>query len=300
MSDNQDWLDKLYLRDLLAFLSDTLSKLFPKTTSKISATSQSEDKVVYIEKAVVAEQPRGWFGFIKSMFTILGASVFLVASPLLFTYLTKEIMASKYFRKQKDDLAGSGIVVTGCDSGIGIETVAVLSAELPEVIVFAGCLTVAGVDRLKSIGRHNLVPAKVDVTSELEVQSFVGMVRSRLAGKKLYAIVNNAGIFDGSFVEVTPVETYSGVMDVNFFGTVRVTKAFLPLLARGDSRRGDGGRVLNVGSLASMLTSPGNTAYSAAKTALASYSDGLRQEMAEFGIKAMSLAWILAEGPECR
>ncbi|GBO26537.1 D-beta-hydroxybutyrate dehydrogenase, mitochondrial, partial [Araneus ventricosus] len=63
----------------------------------------------------------------------------------------------------------------------------------------------------------------------------------------LWAIINNAGISKGSEIEITSIQKIEEVIDVNLMGTIRVTKAFLPLLRRSK------GRVINVASAAGEL-----------------------------------------------
>ncbi|GBO44062.1 hypothetical protein AVEN_169567-1, partial [Araneus ventricosus] len=63
----------------------------------------------------------------------------------------------------------------------------------------------------------------------------------------LWAIINNAGISKGSEIEITSIQKIEEVIDVNLMGTIRVTKAFLPLLRRSK------GRVINVASAAAVM-----------------------------------------------
>ncbi|GFU53598.1 d-beta-hydroxybutyrate dehydrogenase, mitochondrial [Trichonephila clavipes] len=62
--------------------------------------------------------------------------------------------------------------------------------------------------------------------------------------RELWAVINNAGISKGSEVEITSMEKIEEVIDVNLLGTIRVTKAFLPLLRKSK------GRIINVASAA--------------------------------------------------
>lgn len=107
----------------------------------------------------------------------------------------------------------------------------------------------------------------------------MGLVDSRLGSGNLLAVVNNAGVFDGFYVEFTPIEVFKRVMEVAFFGTVGVSKAFLPMLVESK------GRLINITSLAAIFPTPTNAAYSAAKHAVASFSAALRAEVGHQGVQ---------------
>ena len=87
-------------------------------------------------------------------------------------------------------------------------------------------------------------------------------------------VFNNAGIaFTGDIAEMS-FEHIEQVMDVDFWGVVNGTKAFLPhLIASGD------GHVVNISSLFGLLRMPGQSAYNAAKFAVRGFTEALRQEM---------------------
>ncbi|KFM78141.1 Short-chain dehydrogenase/reductase family 9C member 7, partial [Stegodyphus mimosarum] len=79
------------------------------------------------------------------------------------------------------------------------------------------------------------------------------------------------------------MELIKKVLEVNTFGVVRVTKAFLPLLCKSK------GRVVAVASAAGRYTYPGMVPYCMSKQATVSFCDGLRLEMYKFGIKAITI-----------
>ncbi|TAM84518.1 MAG: SDR family NAD(P)-dependent oxidoreductase, partial [Jatrophihabitans sp.] len=87
-------------------------------------------------------------------------------------------------------------------------------------------------------------------------------------------VVNNAGIaFSGDVIEMT-IEQIERVMDVDFWGVVYGTKAFLPhLIASGD------GHLVNISSLFGLLAMPSQSAYNAAKFAVRGFTESLRQEL---------------------
>lgn len=100
-------------------------------------------------------------------------------------------------------------------------------------------------------------------------------------------MVNNAGILSLLEIEFGDMTPFTRQMDINCFGAVRVSKAFLPLLRRGSlSSRG---RVVNVASLAGRFTMPGFVAYCMSKGAVITFSDGLRRELAKWGIEVVCI-----------
>lgn len=175
------------------------------------------------------------------------------------------------------------VVVTGCDSGIGQLTAA--AAHRKGYHVFAGCLTDAGVAAVaaEAAGSARLVGLRLDVTSLESIAAFAAAVKAQSPTPHLHAVVNNAGVFACGFVDWLSDATYRKVMDVNFFGTVNVTKAFLPalMLARDDGRRG---RVIIMSSAAGIVAGPAWSAYHSSKFAVEGWADSLRREIGHHGV----------------
>ncbi|HEX2675175.1 MAG TPA: SDR family NAD(P)-dependent oxidoreductase [Polyangiales bacterium] len=87
-------------------------------------------------------------------------------------------------------------------------------------------------------------------------------------------IFNNAGVAVGSTLEGVSYEDFEWIMNINFWGVVYGTKAFLPhLRASGD------GHVINISSIFGILAVPGNGAYNASKFAVRGFTEALRQEL---------------------
>jgi NAD(P)-dependent dehydrogenase (short-subunit alcohol dehydrogenase family) len=87
-------------------------------------------------------------------------------------------------------------------------------------------------------------------------------------------LVNNAGVALGGTFEQVAEADFDWLMEVNFHGLVRLTRAFLPLL-----RRSDAARIVNLSSLYGLVSPPGQTAYSASKFAVRGFSNALRHEL---------------------
>ncbi|MFT3714726.1 MAG: SDR family NAD(P)-dependent oxidoreductase [Gordonia sp. (in: high G+C Gram-positive bacteria)] len=88
------------------------------------------------------------------------------------------------------------------------------------------------------------------------------------------AVINNAGIAHNGEVESMEFKDIERIMDVDYWGVVNGTKAFLPyIIASGD------GAIVNVSSLFGILSQPGQSAYNSAKFAVRGFTESLRQEM---------------------
>jgi NADP-dependent 3-hydroxy acid dehydrogenase YdfG len=156
-------------------------------------------------------------------------------------------------------------VVTGASAGIGAATAAALAAVGFDVVLGA-----RRQDRLREVAAPfggRALP--LDVTDPASVEAFAAEIR------ECRVLVNNAGGALGrEFIADADEDAWRRMWDVNFLGTVRVTKAFLPkLLASGD------GHVVVVGSIAGFQTYSAGTGYTAAKHAERAFTRTLRSEL---------------------
>ncbi|XP_069721493.1 D-beta-hydroxybutyrate dehydrogenase, mitochondrial-like isoform X2 [Phaenicophaeus curvirostris] len=97
----------------------------------------------------------------------------------------------------------------------------------------------------------------------------------------LWGLVNNAGVSAFGEVEFASLDDYKNVAEINLWGTVRVTKAFLPLIRRAK------GRVVNITSMLGRMASPSRSCYCVSKFGVAAFSDCLRQEMYRWGVRVI-------------
>ncbi|XP_025081414.1 D-beta-hydroxybutyrate dehydrogenase, mitochondrial-like isoform X4 [Pomacea canaliculata] len=189
-------------------------------------------------------------------------SVFLpvVLLPLIVgtAYCVNAYFTAKY--ATREDPAGKFVLITGCDSGIGYETA--LAASKSGLKVFACCLdsTSSGACGLQERS-SNVQVLQMDVTKTEDVEAAVNHV-TKVCGSQ----------------EVTSMETFQRLADVMLFGTVRVTKGFLPLIRKAK------GRVVTMSSDRGMLSCRNSAAYCIAKHGIESFSDVLRLEMADFEV----------------
>lgn len=187
------------------------------------------------------------------------------------------IAAGRIIRAFKErarlDLKNRWVVITGCDSGIGLGVAEQLAAESASVI--ACTYTAEGAERAAKAGaKHTL---QFDITDEAAVQDAVNQIK-QVTGGNLWALVHNAGMVQPGFAEYQIMETYRRVMDVNYFAVVNLTQPFIQMLKQ--SR----GRVVIVSSVDGIVSLPGNAPYDGSKYAVEAYADALRVELSFWGV----------------
>lgn len=164
-------------------------------------------------------------------------------------------------------------VVTGASSGIGRCTA--------EALRDMGC-KVYDLSR-RNIPAENITHIKTDVTSESDVLSAVNTIIAESG--RIDILVNCAGFGISGAVEFTTTEQAKSQFEVNFFGSVTVTRAVLPHMREQGS-----GRIVNISSVAAVAHIPFQTYYSASKAAIESYTCCLDNEVKAFGIRVTAVA----------
>ncbi|KAM9319933.1 retinol dehydrogenase 7-like [Gastrophryne carolinensis] len=176
-----------------------------------------------------------------------------------------------------ENLTDKYVFITGCDSGFGN----LLAKQLDQrgMKILAACLTDKGAENLKKEASSRLQTVILDVTDSQSVNSAAEWVSQIVGDKGLWGLVNNAGIGSVFIPEIwSKKEDYIKFLNVNFLGMVDVTFTLLPLIRK--SR----GRIVNVASGAGRLAiTPGG--YSVSKFAVEAFSDTLRRELLDFGVK---------------
>ncbi|MBY6680702.1 SDR family NAD(P)-dependent oxidoreductase [Rhodococcus sp. BP-316] len=171
------------------------------------------------------------------------------------------------------EFRGRVAVVTGAGSGIGRALALELASRgarlaLSDVDSVGLAATVAAVEQRGGEVRSD----HLDVSERGSVLDYAETVRRHFG--VVNQIYNNAGIAFHGDVEKTEFKDLERVIDVDFWGVVNGTKAFLPhLVESGD------GHVVNVSSLFGLLSIPSQSAYNAAKFAVRGFTEALRQEM---------------------
>ncbi|WP_248927759.1 SDR family NAD(P)-dependent oxidoreductase [Paenibacillus hamazuiensis] len=177
-------------------------------------------------------------------------------------------------------LEGSIVVITGASSGIGA-----LAAELLARRGAVPILMARSAAKLQDIAGRIEGRCEwhvLDVTDAAEVDRVMREVVARHG--RIDILINNAGygVFD-RFVDA-PLEEFASMMDVNYMGTVRCTKAVLPHMLKAGR-----GHILNVASMAGKIGSAKSSGYSATKHAVLGLTNCLRQELVGTGVSISAI-----------
>ena len=174
-------------------------------------------------------------------------------------------------------LRGGTAVITGAASGIG--------AALATDLASRGCnLALADVNAMGLQGvaaRARAAGVKVsehtlDVADQAAVAALPEAVLREHAG--VTVLINNAGVSTGGTFDQVPPADFEWCFNINFWGTVWMTRAFLPEL-----RRADTAQIVNLSSVYGLIAPPGNVAYAASKYAVKGFSEALRHELEAAG-----------------
>jgi NAD(P)-dependent dehydrogenase (short-subunit alcohol dehydrogenase family) len=173
-------------------------------------------------------------------------------------------------------------VVTGSSSGIGFETSLLLARN--QFKTYATMRNLNKSTELLEIAAKEKIPLNViplDVNDDASVDNAFDTIVNE--NQRIDVLVNNAG-FDmfGSLEELT-IDEIRAQFETNFFGVVRATKAVIPTMRKQGS-----GVIITVSSIGGRVgLVPFNTPYHASKFALEGFTESLRHELAEFGVKAI-------------
>lgn len=166
------------------------------------------------------------------------------------------------------------VLITGCSSGIGLESARELKRQGFRVL--AACRKADDVARMDQEGFTGVL---LDLDDAASVDRAADEVIA-LTGNRLYGLFNNAGYGMYGSLDAISREQLEQQFSSNFFGTHQLTLRLLPaMLPHGE------GRIVMTSSVMGLISTPGRGAYAASKYALEAWSDALRMELRHTGIK---------------
>ena len=171
-------------------------------------------------------------------------------------------------------IAGAAAAVTGAASGIGRALALELAARGCDLALAdrdeAGLQALAA--EIAKVSPRKVSVHRVDVAEPEQIEAFAQAAVAAHPG--LNIVVNNAGVaLLGQFGEIEQAQM-EWLIDINFWGVVRTTRAFLPQLSRQKAAH-----IVNLSSIFGIIAPPGQTAYAAAKFAVRGFSESLRHEL---------------------
>lgn len=168
---------------------------------------------------------------------------------------------------------GKGIVVTGGGDGVGRELVLQLLSK--GAIIYAVDINEAALEETVRLASNSnrLFTYVVDVRNRESVFEFANKLIEEK--KEIDGLINNAGIIQ-PFINLVDLdmERIDRVMDINFYGTLYMIKAFLPHLIQREEAH-----IVNISSMGGFLPVPGQSIYGASKAAVKLLSEGLASEL---------------------
>lgn len=168
--------------------------------------------------------------------------------------------------------------ITGASRGLG--------RAFAEEAVARGDKVVAAARRVNAedefYSNPNVLGVAIDVTNSEQIKHGVEKAIEHFG--RIDVLVNNAGFgFFGAFEETTD-EEFRFLFETCFFGVVNVTRAVVPYMRKQLS-----GRIINISSRSGIIGEAGCTPYNAVKFAVAGMSEGLNEELSEFGVQVMAV-----------
>lgn len=163
------------------------------------------------------------------------------------------------------------ILITGASSGFGL----MLAKDFHQK-----GFNVIGTSRepQKYQGKFPFKLLKLDIDDDSSIQSFAEQIANET--KQLDVLVNNAGFMVTGIAEETPMDVARQQFETNFWGTVKVTNALLPIF-----RKQKFGQIITVSSIVGLIGPPNLSFYAASKHAVEGYFKSLRFELNPFNIK---------------
>ncbi|XP_030628936.1 dehydrogenase/reductase SDR family member 7 isoform X1 [Chanos chanos] len=218
-----------------------------------------------------------------SSLILVGSAVYLIVQLLRFIFADADftlLWAAKLGNKPEDKLRGQVVWITGASSGIGEELAYQLAALGARLILSARRQN--ELERVKrtclehsTLQEKDILVLPLDLLDRASHEAKTATALQHFGN--IDVLINNGGRTQRSLCLDTSMEVYQAIMDLNFLGTVSITKQVLPhMTSRGT------GIVATVSSVVGLAGAPLATGYSASKHALQGFFNSLRTELTDY------------------
>ncbi|WP_424963489.1 SDR family oxidoreductase [Ekhidna sp.] len=174
------------------------------------------------------------------------------------------------------------VLITGVSTGIGYDLTKIFVEK--GYTVFGSVRKQADANGLSKELGESFRPVIFDVTNFDEVDSAAKKLEKEIGHEGLVALINNAGIAIGGPLMDLEIDDYKRQFEVNVFGLIKVTQAFLPLLGARENHPIYPGRIIQISSVAGKHGMPFMSPYAGSKHAVEGITESLRKELLHFGI----------------
>lgn len=167
-------------------------------------------------------------------------------------------------------IEGSIALVTGANGSIGKSFVEEL-ISIGVAKIYACVRSAEALAEINSLDTKVVVPIQLDITDKESISKAVACCQD------VNLLINNAGVsFDKGFIAASDMTNARAEMEVNYFGTLSMCRAFAPIL-----KVNNGGAIVNILSILAKVNVPLSGSYSASKAAALSLTQGIRAEVAD-------------------
>ena len=173
------------------------------------------------------------------------------------------------------------VLVTGCPSGIGYATCLMFARN--NFATYGSVRDLSKAERIQEITNREKLPLKIiqlDVNEDESIRIAIQKIISDSG--RIDILINNAGYGMFGPIEEISIEEIKEQFETNFFGTIRLIKAIVPIM-----RIQRNGTIVNISSMVGRFGVPLNSAYVSSKFALEGLSESISFELEEFGIKVI-------------
>ncbi|XP_072034783.1 retinol dehydrogenase 8-like [Amphiura filiformis] len=179
-------------------------------------------------------------------------------------------------------MAPKVVAITGCSTGIGLETAVFLASDKEKRFkVFATMRNLKKKGDLEKAAGATLNKTlfiwELDVTKEASKNAFMERINKEEGGVDI--LINNAGVGHSNIIDLVTDEELKEVFDTNVFGLIRLTQAVIPGMKAKKS-----GRIINISSMAGVAGLPFYDIYCSSKFAVEGFSEALAPYLKEFNV----------------